>query len=169
MKETQQLVDRSQWPPGPWDSEGFDRADWTDKSSGFECYIKRNIMGAWCGYVVVPYTRGGAMAGLDVPDARQAGDRGWTWLETVSVHGGVTYAKRQDENDDTSPMVVGFDCCHCEDVYPRTLSFRPPSRCTPDSIKYDGYKTAEFAIRECSQLAGQLRASHAAAPTAPSS
>ena len=41
------------WPPGPWSAEPFDKVVWQDPTTGLDCMMVRNRMGAWCGYVGV--------------------------------------------------------------------------------------------------------------------
>ena len=43
--------DRSAWKRGQWDAEPLDKAVWVH--NGYDCMIKRNSYGAWCGYVAV--------------------------------------------------------------------------------------------------------------------
>jgi hypothetical protein len=38
--------------PGPWVDE-VDKVQWQDDATGLPCLVKRNHMGAWCGYVGV--------------------------------------------------------------------------------------------------------------------
>ena len=45
-------VDRSRWfKRGAWDREPLDKAVWVH--NGYDCMIKRNGEGAWCGYIGV--------------------------------------------------------------------------------------------------------------------
>ena len=50
----QRIVDRSNWARGEWDNEPENRIDFVH--AGFACFMLRNNMGAWCGYVGVPST-----------------------------------------------------------------------------------------------------------------
>ena len=45
------MSDRDDWRLGPWDREPLDKAVWVH--NGYDCMIKRNGLGAWCGYVAV--------------------------------------------------------------------------------------------------------------------
>lgn len=47
------LVDKSEWGPGPWQSEP-DKRQWQDETTGLPCLIVRGPVGALCGYVGVP-------------------------------------------------------------------------------------------------------------------
>lgn len=44
------LLNRNGWPKGPWDAERFDRKEWIDQDTGFQCMICRGPLGNWCGY-----------------------------------------------------------------------------------------------------------------------
>lgn len=47
-------IDKSAWPRrGEWDDEP-DKAQWIDETTGLDCLIVRNGVGALCGYVGVP-------------------------------------------------------------------------------------------------------------------
>jgi hypothetical protein len=48
-------VDRTGWPPGPWDDEP-DRIEWIDEATGQPCLMRRNGFGAKV-YRDVPYVR----------------------------------------------------------------------------------------------------------------
>lgn len=101
---------KPEWGTGPWDDEP-DRKEW--QSRGFPCLARRNIMGAWCGYVAVP--PGHPWHGKDI------------YGVDVNVHGGPTYAAACDgedichkpppgEPDDV--WWIGFDCAHAGDLIP---------------------------------------------------
>ena len=91
-------VDRSSWPSGPWDNEPDHIGG---EYLGVKWEMKRNQMGAWCGYVELP--EGHAFLSQD--------DRGYfeasEWFP--SAHGGISYS----EGD-----IVGFDCAHLHDTWP---------------------------------------------------
>lgn len=59
---------------------------------GFKCNIKRNNMGAYCGYV----------------DLKN--EETYNKLDESIVHGGITGS--------LGPYSVGFDCCHFSDIMP---------------------------------------------------
>jgi hypothetical protein len=50
METTYDIVDRTGWPPGEWDSEP-DRATWVHDETGARCTLRRGPLGHWCGYV----------------------------------------------------------------------------------------------------------------------
>ncbi len=97
--EYRDIVDKSDWPRGPWDSEP-DKLQWRDETTGLPCLIVRGPVGALCGYVgVLP---GHAFHGLDYgqcpkgsecPDRTE--ERSWcdhTPESGLDVHGGITFA-----------------------------------------------------------------------------
>jgi hypothetical protein len=109
------VVDRSGWPPGPWDDEA-DRYEWIDEATGMPCLMKRNGVGAWCGYVAVnPDHPTHGVGYFDVEDQYD-----------IKVHGGLTYAAfcsgeichvpQPGEPDNV--WWLGFDCAHADDMTP---------------------------------------------------
>jgi hypothetical protein len=42
-------------PDGPWSNETT-KEDWIDAATGYNCYMRRSGVYAWCGYVSVPST-----------------------------------------------------------------------------------------------------------------
>lgn len=118
-KEHQQ-IDRSDWPAGPWDDEPEDRIEW--RAYGLPCLMRRNHMGAWCGYAAVP---------PDHPYYSNGED------PEVAVHGGITYSglchgdichvPLPGETDNVKWF--GFDCGHAGDLTPhiaRIFSIEEP-------------------------------------------
>lgn len=141
---------KENWARGPWDKEP-DRVEF--QSSGFDCLMVRNGMGAWCGYVAVP--RGHRFYKKHYNDV------------DVSVHGGLTYADKchgpvchipkPGRPDDV--WWLGFDCAHSHDDVP---SMMPGARFSLDYMaKYpEGFKTykdVEWVKREVRHLARQLK------------
>lgn len=124
-------VDKSKWPRGEWNDEP-DFEDWTDKSTGLACAIRRGIHGGHlCGYVGVP-------AGH-----RAFGESGWesSVIRNLDVHCGVTFAQTLDDG----LHWIGFDCAHLGDA-------TPAWGWTSDGF----YKSIEFVRRQCADLAQQL-------------
>jgi hypothetical protein len=94
---------------GPWQGEP-DEHEW--RAFGLPCLMRRNGLGAWCGYVAVPRTH--------------------PWFERhyaevpAEVHGGLTYSAvctgavchvpRPGEPEDV--WWLGFDCSHYVDLSP---------------------------------------------------
>lgn len=109
--EQRGLVDRTGWPPGPWDGEP-DRIEW--RHQGLACLVTRNPqLGNLCGYVAIPP---GHPWHDGVPDEVE-----------LRAHGGVNYGERgcaglvchkpqPGESDDV--FWIGFDCGHAWDMQP---------------------------------------------------
>jgi len=136
--------DKSKWAKGEWDNEP-DRKDFIH--AGFSCFILRNMLGNWCGYVGVPSTHPAYEKHYDDVN--------------VEVHGGLTYA------DKCSPPIchiptpfmpedvwwLGFDTAHLGDLSP----YNNLSNVINTPIFRDGtYKNMEYVINETKQLAEQL-------------
>lgn len=52
--QTWQLLDKRDWPGGPWLNEADARV-WVDRDSGYPCLVRRHdVLGHLCGYVGVP-------------------------------------------------------------------------------------------------------------------
>jgi hypothetical protein len=137
---SQYKVDRTGWPSGPWDSEP-DRLDFIH--AGFSCFLLRNHVGAWCGYVGVPETH--SAFGKDEVE--------------VEVHGGLTYANlcRGAICHVPAPGMpekvwwLGFDTAHCTDYVPGMSRFGE----MPDG---DTYRNIDYTRNQTEKLAEQLRA-----------
>lgn len=70
MAPTNEKIDRTGWPAGPWDYEP-DRDTWTDEATGLPCVAQRaGTLGHWCGYVGLPDDH--PLHGCDYPAARKA-------------------------------------------------------------------------------------------------
>ena len=132
--------DRTEWSRGPWDLEILDKAVWVDEKTGLDCMIKRNVSGAWCGYVGLPSTHSAFKAEY--------------WDVNVDVHGGLTYSNHcagdichlHDGNEDET-WWLGFDCNHMGDLSP--LSFT--------SLNRGKYRTQQYVIKEVEELAQSLK------------
>lgn len=70
------IVDRTGWPAGDWDSEP-DRATWVHEETGARCTVRRGPLGSWCGYVGLRPNH--PAAGKDYNDL------------DIDVHGDLTY------------------------------------------------------------------------------
>ena len=152
-------VDRTGWPPGPWDLEG-DREEWVDPITGLQCLAKRNRMGTWCGYVAVP--PGHPWHGSDYNDL------------DVNVHGGLNYADSCDPGNGICHVApagqeddlwwLGFDCAHFMDLVPRMqmMDIRDAMRrSAPDLFEEINagltYRDLAYVKVECSVLAQQAK------------
>lgn len=152
--EYRDLVDRKDWPSGPWDQEP-DKRQWVDPATGLACMFVRNNMGALCGYVGVPPTH--PDYGSDYADV------------DVSVHGGLTFAGKCQEDglichrvevgEDDDVWWLGFDMAHWLDVIPQFLMLEKQMK-LPATPVLDGYvktyKTVKDVEKECTDLAAAL-------------
>lgn len=114
------MVNRSSWAAGPWDVE-LDKAVWAHE--GVDCMIKRNALGAWCGYVGVK--KGQHLFGVEYYNVNTV---------DTDIHGGLTYSAEcfgdicHQSEDGDHVWWFGFDCCHSFDFYPGdTRMFASPS------------------------------------------
>ena len=156
-------IDRTGWPPGPWDQEP-DRVEFKT-AAGFPGLIVRHEIGHWCGYVAVP--PGHPCHGHGYMSEYEKGADGWddydrpihNPVDSLSVHGGITYAEKcagdvchvpePGEPDDV--FWLGFDCAHAWDLSPRDWEH---GRNWPDHH----YRDAAYVRAECESLAEQLAA-----------
>ena len=106
--------------------------DYHEWQNTLKCYIRRNPVGAWCGYVVIPKNYP-----IDFEQEIQ-----------INCHGGITYQSTNDDGD----LVIGFDCAHFNDLVPEFYEDDP--RLKRLSLKY--YKTKEFAIDEVNNMVSQV-------------
>lgn len=155
----------------PWDNEP-DHKEWNFR--GLECRILRvPNAGHLCGYVGIPESH--PLYGysyndeVDVPefmdrevDPSKVGyvnmflvalsDRDSEDLVPISmvlpVHGGLTYS--EDHLPPSEPDGLwwfGFDCSHCDDATPFTVSI---------GLKFGTYRDINFVTEECENLAAAL-------------
>lgn len=114
------IYNRSNWLPGPWTAEPFDKVHWIDPSTDMDCMIIRGGMGAWCGYVAV--TEGHPLF-----------ERGYSDdAANVNVHGGLTFADKCHEGGRICHVPrpgraehvwwLGFDCNRSGDLAPGMIS-----------------------------------------------
>jgi len=102
---------REQWGDGEWDTEP-DSIEWTDPDHGYRCVMRRNDMGAWCGYVAVNSSH--PAHGMNAADV---GDE-------LACHWGVTWSGLDApwsnvETDGVNDLWwFGFDCAHAYDYVP---------------------------------------------------
>jgi hypothetical protein len=124
------MMDKSKWGPGPWQNEN-DENRWVT-ADGLACLIKRNYLGAWCGYVEAAYTR-----------------EGLGNIYSLEVHGGVTFT----EDIGHGVCVVGFDCAHSGDFVPE-LGARHLEECYATE-KFAIAETEKLASQIYRRLRGQ--------------
>lgn len=139
------VIDRTGWPVGPWDSEP-DYEAWRS-ATGFPCIVRRNDLGAWCGYVGVPPEH--PWHGRSPVDEQNYVD--------ARVHGGLSYADKCDpelgvchvpesgESDDF--WWLGFDTAHGFDLVPGS-GFRI-------SLQGQAYRDLAYVKQQCENLARQ--------------
>jgi len=147
--------DKSDWGPGPWQTEP-DLLMWRAQTPpNYRCQITRNQFGSLCGYVAIP--EGHPAHGKD------SGDDG---VEELEAHGGLTFAGPATGGH----WVLGFDCAHGFDIQPamdariRRLGMRPVHEemsfmgaDTPPAF-IDRYRDVAYVRREVEFLAAQLAA-----------
>lgn len=151
--------DKSNWGDGPWQDEP-DKIQYTDEATGLPCLVKRNPMGALCGYVGVP--PGHTLFGKGWDDSK---------CNELDVHGGITYGNRCQEGDEAHSIChvpalgesdvvwwLGFDCAHAFDLSPK---FKVRMKETipdwnPLYEERETYKTVEFVRGENARLAQQI-------------
>ena len=112
--------------------EEGDELSWIYKD--FNCFIKRNHLKAWCGYVKIPKE-------LPLNFDFKSDD-----YFPLICHGGITFQSSNDELFN----VVGFDCAHSGDLIPKMLEF--------DSTHGDRntYKDKDFVISETNSIVDQI-------------
>lgn len=136
---TTNIVDKSQWPRGPWDDEP-DKAQWIDAESQLPCLAVRNSdTGNWCGYV-------GIASGHPLyNNPYQEVD--------LNVHGGLTYSGTGSGSIHFEGLdglwLFGFDCAHSQDL-------SPGMRIHNGSI----YRTLDYVRIQCAELARQLQSTY---------
>jgi hypothetical protein len=149
-----QVIDRSEWPEGPWDLDPLDKVQWRDPVSGLPVMIKRGPMGAWCGYV-----------GIEDPNHPWF-EKGYQGID-VQVHGGLSFSEFCDdsegsegerichvteEGDADKVWWLGFDTGHFMDMVPQMMAHSPGV--------YEGhtavYKDKSYITREVLGLASQV-------------
>ena len=117
---------------GPWDNEP-DAKDW--EHSGYNCAIRRNDSGSWCGYVEVPKTS--ILFGKNEEEVYEF---------NFEIHGGLTYVGSWSEDG----WWLGFDCAHYKDLIPIMRKY--------SDVVFEGfiYRDIDYAISETNSLAEQI-------------
>lgn len=136
-------LDKSQWGPGPWQSEPDNRT-WVDAATRLPCaMVRAPVTGAWCGYVgLVPGHRAYRWAFEPKDPERRKGEKYREYMtrcwqaraqhttgyaiidEFVRCHGGLTWGSGSEGCHITAPRGytrvrwLGFDCAHFMDVSP---------------------------------------------------
>lgn len=108
-------------------SEEGNYCEWVNT---IKCFIQRNDLGSWCGYVVIP-------------KSYPAFDE-----EYIKCHGGVTYHALNNDGD----MVIGFDCAHSGDLIPSLTKIN--YELFGDS--YYEYRDKQYVIDEVNSMVKQI-------------
>lgn len=154
-------------PTHLWEGEP-DKVQWIDPTTGYDCLIVRNHLGALCGYVGVPPTH--PWHGLEhgtcpLGDACDQKDDDDYWYcehrpgSVITVHGGLTFSDFCEPGEpvdgichramDGRPDNVfwfGFDCGHAWDLIPGMDTF----------LEAAAYRDLEFVADEIAAEAIQL-------------
>ncbi len=163
--KTWTTMDKSTWGDGPWQAEP-DKEQWQDAATGLPCLIRRNQMGALCGYVGV--TEGHPWYG-----------KSWDEIEPYpDVHGGLTYSGFCQDGPDAETIChvaapgepdrvfwAGFDCHHAFDLGPAMAARERATGLTWLAELDQEYRPAAYVKAECARLAAQAAA--AASPSSP--
>lgn len=166
--KTWTTMDKTSWGPGPWQDEP-DKIQFSDERTGLPCLIKRNPLGALCGYVGV--SEGHPWFGQGYDDARLVDD------VYPEVHGGLTFADFCQEGDEAHTIChipgpgepdrvwwLGFDCNHAFDLAPamraREREYFPPALLNLRSWldMSETYKDIAYVKDQCALLALQAQA-----------
>jgi hypothetical protein len=138
-----------------WKHEPFDWGEWIDSTTGLTCVIKRNGVGAWCGYAVIP--EGHPISTADESEDYLGGDLvggNPVWLQ---VHGGVTYHGTIGiPSSGERRMAAGFDCAHYGDRAPAAVAWKYNEAGEKIGFYEHEYRDARFAINEVRSLAKQI-------------
>lgn len=166
-------LDKTKWPDGPWKTE-CDNAAW-DLPNGLHALIRRNPLGAWCGYVGVPPTHPWygrnyttkAQASKEMLErnvdtnelcvvtlliASMRGDKmeeGLALNLAIRVHGGLTFADHIQSKHQGKDgwWYFGFDCAHSNDYVPGMAQY-PNSEITQMFKALLGNRTEVYRTEE---------------------
>jgi hypothetical protein len=123
------IMSKDKWGKGEWSDEP-DKFEMTYK--GFKCNGRRNVVGAWCGYVAVP------VDGIYYKNVVENHDYDSV---PIDVHGGVTYGST---NDEEGLHYIGFDCAHYNDYMPTSCGSAKLMQKMANDLG-DKYKSGEKA------------------------
>lgn len=135
------VFNKNDWSDGEWKQEP-DYLWWIESIGQYCCVARRNIFGAWCGFV-----------GIDAPHPYfQIRDS--KLLLSLEVHGGIAFTGwLPNEDFHFSPAVrrwwLGFDCMQDGDLLP---AFKKVGSCKNKLI----YKNLRFVMDQVEYLALQL-------------
>lgn len=153
------LFTKSEWKTGPWTAEP-DHVTWVHFSTSYPCMAKRNLFGAWCGYV-----------GLDDQHPLFLSEVGCEEFKYIDVHGCISMAGYFTEDSilfapPRKLWWVGFDAMHETDLCPffETEVDRLDKQIDRKLIKGKTqeepivYRNLDYIIQEIDSLAIQLGA-----------
>lgn len=171
------VVDKSDWPRGPWDDEP-DKVQWRDEASGFACLIVRSHLGTLCGYVGVP--AGHPWHGLYCERVRMPGASSARYDDAGDprAHGGLTFAGACQHGADPARGIchvpgpgdpddlwwLGFDCAHLYDLVPALGRFHLPD----PSVIYRDLDFVAGAVAALAEDAAKAARAPEVAPPVPS-
>jgi hypothetical protein len=135
-------VDRSKWPPGPWDAEQVDKESWVDPQTGLSCLICRNESGAWCGYVGVP--RGYRLFGVHCERANIGIPTYMKMMELTFSSSMLSHCVDTSHLDTRDVWWLGFDCNHRRG---RPLTGGVVEYCRVGDVKKDVTRLASIISR----------------------
>lgn len=151
--KTASWYDKSAWQIGVWLTEP-DYAMWIDEDSMYPCVLRRNIFGAWAGYV-----------GLSSDHPLYQAYHTERTFDFIDVYGGVTFSGFSKEDDlEVSPPTrrwwVGFECMLQNDICPAFSADADAQRKKRKSIDpvphHPIYRTMQFTKSHTESLAAQL-------------
>jgi hypothetical protein len=134
------LYDKTEWEDGPWKQE-VDFQAWIDEGTMYPCIVRRNLFGAWVGYVGIDHLH--PLYGTS-SEAEE-----FQYIETHN--GSPTFAHWQvDDNLYFNPPIkrfyIGLDCMHDDDYIPwldkPKKGRRKKNAPTPDQYRDFYYITA---------------------------
>lgn len=135
-----------EWELGPEEHE------WTDKETGYVCWIRRHPrLRTYAGYVGVPTTHPLDGRHYLISD-----------MSNIEVHGGITFSGRTEDKE-SDLYWFGFDCAHYNDYIPYSEEVRQLFGNGLDGLlnrrptEEQPYRNFEFVKNECEKLADQLK------------
>jgi len=161
----------------PWLSEP-NEIDFIDEDSGYPCVMRRNPMGAWCGYVglTVKHPWFGMKYGDKVKPpgtleravnqdeigvfnifiamfgGESVDEKGMDLALCVRCHGGITFSDQAYWNqEDTTFWWLGFDCAHCDDYQPKLFNI------CPELPKFGVYRDEAYVRKVLKMMCADLK------------
>ena len=132
---------RYQYGPGPWDDEP-DRLEF--EAHGLPCLMRRQDLGAWCGYAAV--SPGHPLHGKHWDEVDLYAHGGITYAAGCSADGEICHVPKPGEPDDV--WWFGFDCAHCDDLVPWMVG---------QGMGIGEYRDVDYVKNQCIELAAQLK------------